>query len=208
MSKSQITDKLWVGSWRDAKAMLHFNSWGIITTANDAQVIGHEFYPISDPGTDSNDPMRVNRAIKTTMAYLETHDNVLVHCQSGINRSVSVVIGVLMAKYDMSFEDAYQKVFDARKMIEPCRRLLVMACEAVGQKYPETFQRPTPSLDDAEQIVNELYQKVLQRKADPGGLKSYSEHIRSGRMTVPQLEAHLYCSDEYAKKFGHLSSPE
>ncbi|XP_028323757.1 dual specificity protein phosphatase 19-like [Gouania willdenowi] len=44
---------------------------------------------------------------------------VMVHCNAGVSRSSSVVIGYLMLKEGLSFDDAYSQVKDARPSIRP-----------------------------------------------------------------------------------------
>lgn len=44
---------------------------------------------------------------------------VLVHCNAGVSRSASIVIGYLMARERLSFEDAYSQVKSARPSARP-----------------------------------------------------------------------------------------
>ncbi|XP_068597819.1 dual specificity protein phosphatase 19-like [Brachionichthys hirsutus] len=44
---------------------------------------------------------------------------VLVHCNAGVSRSSSIVIGYLMLKEELSFDDAYSQVKLARPSIRP-----------------------------------------------------------------------------------------
>ncbi|XP_026123047.1 dual specificity protein phosphatase 19-like [Carassius auratus] len=44
---------------------------------------------------------------------------VLVHCNTGVSRSASVVIGFLMSQENMSFDEAYSAVKTARPCIQP-----------------------------------------------------------------------------------------
>lgn len=46
---------------------------------------------------------------------------VLVHCNAGVSRSSSVVIGYLMQREELSFEDAYSQVKLARPSSHPNR---------------------------------------------------------------------------------------
>jgi dual specificity MAP kinase phosphatase len=47
------------------------------------------------------------------------NQNVLVHCQGGISRSPSFIIGYLMKYYSKTFDQAYTIVKDKRKIINP-----------------------------------------------------------------------------------------
>ncbi len=44
---------------------------------------------------------------------------VLVHCNAGVSRSASVVIGFLMSQEKMSFDEAFSAVKTARPHIQP-----------------------------------------------------------------------------------------
>lgn len=52
---------------------------------------------------------------------LQQEGVVLVHCNAGVSRSSSIVIGYLMQREGLSFEDAYSQVKLARPSIHPNR---------------------------------------------------------------------------------------
>ncbi|CAG5037831.1 unnamed protein product [Parnassius apollo] len=45
--------------------------------------------------------------------------NVLVHCHFGVSRSATIVIAYIMAKYNLSFEEAFSYVRNRRRFINP-----------------------------------------------------------------------------------------
>lgn len=49
------------------------------------------------------------------------HGNILIHCQAGISRSPSVLIGYLMWNMKIGFKEAYEIVKKGRKIILPNR---------------------------------------------------------------------------------------
>ncbi|XP_043549387.1 dual specificity protein phosphatase 19a [Chiloscyllium plagiosum] len=49
----------------------------------------------------------------------EQNGVVLVHCNAGVSRSASIVIGYLMWAYGLSFKDAFSTVKNARQAINP-----------------------------------------------------------------------------------------
>ena len=57
-----------------------------------------------------------------------------------------------------------------------------------------------PKRDEAQQIVWDGYLKFLEREADDGGYKFYSDLIRQGRLTKETFEQALKNSDEYRNK--------
>ena len=63
---------------------------------------------------------------------LDENKRVLVACMAGISRSNAIAMGILMQKYGMSFEDAYNEVKSRIKncLIEPSH------LEALRSLYP------------------------------------------------------------------------
>ena len=74
--------------------------------------------PCNDSGQDN-----ILDYFETTLKYinekLSVKQNVLVHCQGGISRSPSFIIGYLMKYHSKTFEQAYSFVKDKRQMIGP-----------------------------------------------------------------------------------------
>jgi hypothetical protein len=50
---------------------------------------------------------------------IERGVNIYIHCAMGISRSASIVIGYIMKKNNMSFNDAYKFVKDRRPQVDP-----------------------------------------------------------------------------------------
>lgn len=55
---------------------------------------------------------------------------------------------------------------------------------------------------ETESKINELYLKILQRKADPGGMEHYKKLIIEKGKTFEWLEKELRYSKEYRERFG------
>jgi protein-tyrosine phosphatase len=58
-------------------------------------------------------------AVYQFIEHARHHGNVLVHCHKGISRSASFVIGYLMRKNEMTFEEALAHVQSVRPMVQP-----------------------------------------------------------------------------------------
>lgn len=56
-------------------------------------------------------------------AFIDKHitagTRVLVHCLAGISRSASIVIGYIMYRYNLTWEQAYERVKSNRSIIDP-----------------------------------------------------------------------------------------
>lgn len=195
----QIVDRLYIGSWVDAKKVSQDNSFYIITVAEDAPFQGNIWFPLSDPGKNETDHKNFLMAVATTINYITRSDkNVLVHCVSGVNRSASVVIAAIVLMNGVSIQEAYQKVFEKRKLIRPCRGMLRLIRHMTGKKFEnEERYQFVPDLDSEEKIVNDVYMQILGRKADPDGLYNYSMTMKAGHITKDKLIAALQKSDEY-----------
>jgi hypothetical protein len=119
-TKSQITDRLWVGSYHDARECLEDPNFLVVTVAWDAPVKGHHVYGLTDPGLTDEDKKLFPLAVDKVCHLLATTDkHILVHCYSGINRSVSVCIATLMKTEGISLFLAYDKIDRVRPDIWP-----------------------------------------------------------------------------------------
>lgn len=76
---------------------------------------------VKDFGKDEGISRVFTEAAKfiTTARETNTDAKILVHCYMGVNRSVSVVLAILMILEKLSLRDAWIKVKKARKMANP-----------------------------------------------------------------------------------------
>ncbi len=61
----------------------------------------------------------INRCYTFIDENIEKGNNIYIHCAMGISRSASVVIGYIMRKNRMKYNDAYKYVQSKRPQIEP-----------------------------------------------------------------------------------------
>lgn len=70
------------------------------------------------PDTVNASEKDFNRAVDITLNELEKNNNVLVHCISGISRSVTVAATVLAIHEDKNYGEAVDQVMDARDNVQ------------------------------------------------------------------------------------------
>lgn len=202
MSMNQIQDRLWLGSWQDAAKLERSTDFTVVTCAADSKCRGKFFFPITDPGTAPEDRSLFNQAVACVIDLLGKKESVLVHCVSGVNRSVAVVVAVLMKLNNLSLTEAFNLVKTARHHVNPCDQQLLFACNVAGF-FPGRIDRSgfvQFALTEHETIVDNLYQEILCRKADADGLTHYAEEIAVGRMNRESLRTCLINSAEYKMK--------
>jgi len=196
----QITEHIYLGSWKAAKE--NVGRLEIVTTAIDSPFVGDYHFPLTDPGTDPNDRSLLFDAANKVIKLTSQGKDVLVHCVSGANRSVSVVMAVLMKTQGMSLEESYKFVLEKRRGICPYYKNLehVLAFNDL----PEIVDKEMFGVKDAEgaeRIVYQTYEGILGRKADPDGLRHYTELLERGKIDQVKLAAILKGSDEYRRNY-------
>lgn len=205
-----IVDNIYLGSWKDCQEIRSEDphSWRIISTADDNKITGHYWFPITDGGSKERDKQYLLEAIELTASlHKENKHNILIHCQSGVNRSPSVVIGALIKNKQMSFIDAFNFVRSKRAHIWPCYQQALNVCELLNIEPPnKDWKGEKNKYTKSEEIVNHLYKKHLLREADPDGLEHYSEYLATGRIDKHKLEKILMNSEEYKRKHPQENS--
>lgn len=74
--------------------------------------------PVSDYGDDNLEPI-FRRCFSVIDDYLSLGKSVLVHCEQGVNRSPTIVIGYLISSGKVSLKEAYTFCKTKRRMIAP-----------------------------------------------------------------------------------------
>lgn len=99
--------------------LTHILSIGIPMPFVEEIVPKNKFIPCLDlPETNLFDGI-LQEAIKFIESSRSSMGRVLVHCNAGVSRSVSVVIGYLMLHQGMSFSSSYALVKSKRECIQP-----------------------------------------------------------------------------------------
>jgi len=111
---TKITDNVYIGSInsvnKDKLNELNINH--IIVAGKNLVNNNHNGFNILELLMDDSFEQELISNVKLANNYLNSiHDsNVLIHCYSGISRSGSILIGYLMNKNNISYDDAYNFV--------------------------------------------------------------------------------------------------
>lgn len=119
ISASKILDYLYVGS----KNYLPSDYTAVINLASELKTDEKDNYlyiPLKD-----NLDQELSTAVELVIKFINDHrekissPKILCHCYSGISRSPSIVMGYLIRRLDMKFEDAYNLVKLSRPVVDP-----------------------------------------------------------------------------------------
>ena len=122
-SYDKITDKIYLGNEdtaRDKNILKELNISNILICAEGCEpFFSNEFkYKILYLDDDIEEDLL--SWLKEGFDFIDSSkDNVYIHCVMGISRSASVVIAYMMYKNKMKYDDAYDYVFNKRKVISP-----------------------------------------------------------------------------------------
>jgi hypothetical protein len=123
---SEVLPGLYLGNACDAKDMNLLQKNQIKSIINISKTVPcyyeDSFDYLNLPCNDSiheNILQYFENAFEYIEKKLSENKNVLVHCQGGISRSPSFVIGYLMRYHSKTFEQAYLLVKEKRKIIDP-----------------------------------------------------------------------------------------
>jgi rhodanese-related sulfurtransferase len=125
---SEVLPGLYLGSSHDAEDLNILRQCQIQTVVNISTSIPchfeneKSFEYLRLPCHDSPN-QNILQYFETTFEYihqkLSTNKNILVHCQGGVSRSPSFVIGYLMKYHSKTFDEAYHLVKNKRSIINP-----------------------------------------------------------------------------------------
>jgi len=125
---SEILPGLFLGSSRDAEDLNLLKQYQIKTIINISTSIPcyfeneNYFEYLRLPCHDSPN-QNILQYFETTFEYihqkLSTYKNILVHCQGGVSRSPSFIIGYLMKYHSKTFDEAHNLVRNKRSIINP-----------------------------------------------------------------------------------------
>ena len=122
-SYDKITDKIYLGNEdtaRDKNILKKLNISNILICAEGCE----RFFPDEfnykilylDDATDED----LLSWLEEGFEFIDSSkDNIYIHCVMGISRSASVVIAYIMYKNKMSYNEAYDFVYNKRKVISP-----------------------------------------------------------------------------------------
>jgi len=114
-----IVENLYIGDEDEAAKRNRLELNGIVhvvTLSDDETPYTTVHHPIDD---GANDQAEFDRAVDIVLEALEREENVLVHCASGISRSVTVVATAIAEDRGLEFEDALELVAGRRPRANP-----------------------------------------------------------------------------------------
>lgn len=119
---SEITPKIFLGNNEGAKSKELLKSKGITHVL----VVGfylHEYFPddfvYKTIEIEDNETEKIIDFILPAIDFIEQAEKVYVHCRAGVSRSSTIVIGYIMWKNKMNYEEARKFVEEKREVIEP-----------------------------------------------------------------------------------------
>lgn len=141
---NQITEQLWIGDIGDAREGDTSRFDRIVSVCQDhakentADSISYFHFNMADsPDTAGMYGGKCNyqifeAAVDNVLYALRNEEAVLVHCHVGQNRSAAVCMAALGAHEGIPFGEAYERVEDARPMVNPMATMRQYAERYVG----------------------------------------------------------------------------
>lgn len=136
--------------------------------------------------------------------HAKHHGNILVHCHKGISRSASFVIGYLMRKNEMTFEEALTHVRSVRPMIQPNDSFLEQL-----RRYESILNEQRESEQLKQNSYNEKISRGLNRdEGDERDHKRSRMEVSVGPMPPPSDDIQLVLETHSLQvDIGPLSHP-
>ncbi len=125
---SEVLPGLYLGNSRDAEDLNVLKKHQIQTIINISTSIpcyfeNEKYFEYLRLPCHDSPNQNILQYFETTFEYihqkLSTKQNILVHCQGGVSRSPSFIIGYLMKFHSKSFDEAYNLVRDRRSIVNP-----------------------------------------------------------------------------------------
>ena len=125
---SEILPGLYLGSSRDAENLELLKERQIKTIINISTTLPCYFekeniFEYRQLPCHDSPNQNIIQYFETTFEYihqqLSANRNILIHCQAGISRSPSFIIGYLMRCYSKTFDEAYNYVRSKRSIVSP-----------------------------------------------------------------------------------------
>jgi len=115
---TKITNNVYIGSLNSVKKehLTELNIRHIIVAGRDLANENHNGFNVLKLDIDDSFEQELGDSIRSANNFIEsvssdsTCNNVLIHCYSGISRSGSILLGYLIKKNKMSYDEAYDFV--------------------------------------------------------------------------------------------------
>ena len=128
---SQLLPHLFIGCQnvsRDSKMLKKYGITHVLTVSDSIRFKENEEFqrchvPVSDFG-DSSLTDAIDNCSEFIESAMKAGGKVLLHCHKGQNRSPSIATGYLMKSYQLTLEQAFQKVREVRSQFAPHQEYL------------------------------------------------------------------------------------
>jgi len=170
---TKVHSNLYIGNWENSNDAEMLNSEGITHILS---LIGHQssvgkmerkICPMSDYGR-SDIKVVLDEVYEFMESGLQEHNNLLVHCKSGQNRSAVVVIAFLMKKFKKTLHRAHRDLRKVRPLIQVnvdyAKQLLDLEREYFGKNsLPSTWMERENDAAGSEVDFNQDMSTQRQR---------------------------------------------
>lgn len=131
---NHIRDNLYIGDKQEAgkRNRLDLNHIVHVVTLCDEQT---EYTTVHHPIVDgTNEQAEFNRAVEIVLEAMKQEQNVLVHCASGMSRSVTVVATAIADVEGISFNEGLELVAEQRSEANPHPDIVTHAKRYLSEK--------------------------------------------------------------------------
>lgn len=122
---NKISDQLSISDAPSVRKLDDNHNYDLVVTLGYFDQLGYERPAASDTGDkyvfpDGNHNYNdFKAAADKVVAALNNNERVLVHCQAGVSRSAGVCLAALSVYKNLSAENAFQQIVDARPNVSP-----------------------------------------------------------------------------------------
>lgn len=120
---------------------------------------------------------KFKNSVDKTIEYLSQDRKVLVNCQAGLSRSVSICVTVQVCHYDIPYTKSLQNAQFGNRMPEP--ELLESANKYIAQNYNYTCQRVRE--DNSKRRIEIFCETLIERIESDDNIEMedrYKKHIK------------------------------
>jgi len=196
-----VHEILYLGDQKDAQNKKKLEKRGIKYIINMACAENYfpedyEYLKLDVSDTPSQD---LTQHFKQCFEFIDKGFNekksVLVHCQMGLSRSATIVIGYMMKSQGWPLEKAYSHVFEARGFIMPNDGFHYQLLKYEKQLYGKITMEPRGFMSERWQEESELEKKKQQakdeKKSETPPVKKQRSKTSSASTTVKRKDSCL-----------------
>jgi len=128
----QVADNVWVGDYQDAQDTEEIKEHSIQTVINlslrqSVEIDSVRNLHIALQDSSRNEQEQFNQAFQAVLREISKDQNVLVHCNIGVSRSISVTAAAVAERDDRSLRDVLNEIEQKRPVANPHPALIRQA---------------------------------------------------------------------------------